>query len=65
MGKQVNDNKELMSSEAAAEYLAITSRHLRDLVARRDIPYFKVGRLLRFDRRELDKWLDENKVEVA
>lgn len=43
---------------AAAEYLDISERQLRDLVYRRKVPYLKVGRLVRFRRAELDAWLE-------
>jgi excisionase family DNA binding protein len=38
------------------EWLNITERHARRLVARDAIPYRKVGRLLRFTPAEIDEW---------
>lgn len=40
--------------------LNISERHLRKLVYRRDIPYYKVGHLLRFDGTEISRWLERN-----
>ncbi len=36
--------------------LKITKRQVYDLVQRRAIPFRRVGRLLRFSRKEIDKW---------
>lgn len=41
----------------AAAYLNTTPRHIRGLVQRREIPFARLGRLLRFDTRELDAWI--------
>jgi excisionase family DNA binding protein len=38
------------------EWLNITERHARKLVARDAIPYRKVGRLLRFTPAEIEEW---------
>jgi len=31
----------------------------------RKIPFSKMGRYIRYDRLEIDKWLENNKIEVA
>lgn len=46
-----------MNLSEVALYLKCKERHIRDLVYRREIPHSKVGRLLRFHRREVDRWL--------
>ncbi len=51
-------------SPRAARNLATSERHLRSMVFRREIPYHKVGRLVRFDLDELDAWLDAHHVEA-
>jgi excisionase family DNA binding protein len=38
------------------DWLNITERHARKLVAQDAIPYRKVGRLLRFARPEVERW---------
>jgi excisionase family DNA binding protein len=38
------------------DWLNITERHARKLVARDAIPYRKVGRLLRFTPAEIEEW---------
>ena len=51
--------------EGIAEYLGDSPRHIRHLVASRQIPFFRIGRKLRFDYREIDQWVDINSVPVG
>ena len=53
------DRRPLIDLPAVAELLGVNERHVRRLVAERRIPHLKWGRLLRFDREELDTWLDQ------
>jgi excisionase family DNA binding protein len=55
----------LMDEPTVCEYLGITKRHLQDLRYRREIPYVKVGRLVRFRPAEVEAWLEANTVEAA
>lgn len=56
-------NKSLVDIDAAAQYLAVTPRMVRRLVAQRRVPYLKVGKFVRFDPVDLDAWLDDCRVE--
>ena len=58
-------NRSLVGLSEAVNYLNTSERHIRTLVHRRAIPYYKLGGLLRFDLAELDDMLDQNRVEVA
>jgi hypothetical protein len=52
------ENLKWLNSEEAVAYLRLPSLGaLRNLVYRRQIPCTKLGRLLRFDREELDRFL--------
>jgi excisionase family DNA binding protein len=55
----------LIDVPTAAARLGITVRHLRELIYRREIPYTKVGRLVRFDPAELADYLDSRRVPAA
>jgi excisionase family DNA binding protein len=55
----------LLDSPATAKRLGITERHLRELVVRRDIPFVRVGRLIRFVPADLETWVAENRTEAA
>lgn len=52
----------LLDVDGVATHLNITVRHVRRLVFERRIPYLKVGRLLRFDPREIATWLRSTEV---
>ena len=48
----------------AASYIGCTPGTLRVWVSKRKVPHIKVGRLTRFRKEDLDKWLSESSVEV-
>ena len=48
----------LTLSEVAA-YLKVKESHLRSLVFRNEIPFHKVGKLLRFKKSEIDSWMEQ------
>jgi len=48
---------EIMTPDQAAAYLKITKGSLYHRVSRGEIPYISMGRLLRFWRSELEKYL--------
>ena len=53
---------DLMSIDQLAQRLGITVRHVRRLVAEKRVPYYKVGRLVRFDSAEIRGWLESRRV---
>ncbi len=52
----------LLDYEAAARYLCTTSRHVRELWARRELAAIKVGRSVRFTKADLDAFIAANRV---
>ena len=52
----------LLNINELAEYLGIKISTVYSWVNQRKIPYIKVGRLVKFDRVDIDKWLAEQKV---
>jgi excisionase family DNA binding protein len=54
-----------LSYAQAAERLNVTQRYVRHLVAEKRIPYLKVGRLVRFDPADLDRFLEECRIEAG
>ncbi len=48
--------------DGAAEHLSTTVRHVRELVYRREIPFTRVGRLIRFLPEDLNQYLAERRV---
>lgn len=56
-------NLKWLSATEAVAYLRLPSiGSLRNLVYRRRIPFTKCGRKLRFDREELDRFLESSKI---
>ncbi len=51
----------LMDISGVAARLGVPVRHVRRLVAERQIPYIKWRRLLRFDPNDIEAWLDESR----
>ena len=43
----------------AARYIGCTEATLRVWVSRRKVPHLKVGRLVRFRKVDLDRWLNK------
>lgn len=55
-------HRRLWSSPELAAHLCTTVRHVRRLVDEKRIPYIKVGHFVRFDPREIDEWIDRQRV---
>ena len=51
-------HRPLLDIAGVADYLGVTVRHIRRLVAERRIPYIKWGSHLHFDPAEIDSWVD-------
>ena len=56
------ENNRLLDVQEAAEYLKTTPATLRCRVSRRQVPFVKIGRSVRFRVSDLDKWIDRQAV---
>ena len=56
--------KRFLNKSELAEYLGIKEGTVSVWVCHKKIPYVKVGRLVKFDLRNIDKWLEERSVEA-
>lgn len=56
--------KKYIGVTGLAAYLAVSANTVRSWVWQRQIPYVKVGRLVRFDIAEVEDWLRERRKEV-
>jgi len=61
----MTQTRDLIDSNTVAELLGSTKRHVQNLCSNRQLPHFKVGGLLRFDRAEILAWLEEQRREVV
>ena len=55
--------KEFLNIREVGEYLGIKISTLYFYVANGSIPHYRVGRLIRFKKREIDEWMEGNKKE--
>ena len=54
--------QKLLTITALCNYISTPVPTLYTWVCRKKIPYVKLGRSLRFDREEIDAWLNERKI---
>ncbi len=54
----------LLDIQQVAAYTGLSVHTLYTMVSQRRIPFVKMGRLTKFDRVELDKWIAGNSVKV-
>ena len=55
----------LLTLQEAADYLKIAPGTLKNWVSARRIAYVKVGSLTRFEQRDLDQFVLDNRVDVV
>jgi excisionase family DNA binding protein len=54
-----------MNIKAAAAYIGANVWFLRNLIWNREIAFLKLGNRYVFDKKDLDRYVENNKVEVA
>ena len=54
----------LLTMKQAAEYLGLQTATLYEWVSERKISYTKMGRLTKFDKRYLDKFIEKHTVKA-
>jgi excisionase family DNA binding protein len=55
----------LLDVAALAQRLGVTERFVRRLVAERRVPFYKVGKFVRFDPDRIDAWLAATSVDCT
>jgi len=58
-------DKRFLTVDELSDYLAAPVATLYTWTHQRKIPHIKLGRGLRFDRLEIDKWVEARKVGMA
>ncbi len=57
------NTKEVLTSTEAARYMGVSMSYLYKLTMRKEIPHYKpMGKLCYFNRAELERWLQGNRV---
>ena len=57
--------KRFMSVKELATYLGISVNTVYSWVSTRKLPYHKIGRLPKFDIRDIERWVLEHKIVPA
>ena len=55
------NRRPLLDIAGVADYLGVSIRHIRRLVAERRVPHIKWGSKLHFDPDEIDAWIDQHR----
>lgn len=64
--KAILSNKQTPSIDEAAIYATLSVSYLYKLTSTQQIPHFKPrGKIIYFDRAELDEWLRQNRVKTT
>ncbi len=56
--------RKLLTVDEAAAYMGLARATLYEWTSMRKIEFVKIGRLLKFDQRQLDKWIDTHTVKA-
>lgn len=58
------ENKKYLSPKDLAEYLGISLRTVYLWTSLRQVPFYRLGRLTRFSKIEIEIWMKNKKVEL-
>lgn len=58
----INHDTKLVTIKQLCELLSTSESHIRGLVFKKEIPYKKVSKLVRFDLKEIEIWIEEVKT---
>ena len=56
--------RRLLTIKEVADYTGLSPHTLYTMVSQRRIPFVKLGRLTKFDRYELDRWIASQSVKA-
>lgn len=59
----MSSTQQLLTIDEAADRLNVSVRFMRRLVAERRMAYVKVGKYIRFDPMDLDKWVSDRRID--
>jgi len=58
-------DKRLLRAPELADYIGTTTLNVYQMVSKRQIPFVKIGRSVRFDLRTIDAWIESQAVKVG
>lgn len=57
---QYTDNERLLTKVEIADFLNVSVKMIDRKVSMNEIPFFKIGRLVRFDKKRVRAWAEES-----
>lgn len=60
----MDDRKEVMDVSGVAKYLGISRSKVYELIRKRGIPAFRIGRQYRFHKDVIDEWLRSKDIRI-
>ena len=64
-GHPLMGTQRLVDINAVAVYLSLTPAAISHMVQRHQIPFVRLGRRVRFDLRQIDRWVERQQFEAA
>lgn len=58
--QEASNSKQFFNFKETCEWLSLKDSMLRKLVFEKKIPYYKIGKSLRFEKNQLVEWLNKN-----
>lgn len=58
-----DDLATLIDIGTLAHHLGVTERFVRRLVEERRVPFYKIGKFVRFDPEDITTWIKESRIE--
>jgi len=55
-------NSEWMTLDEVCDYLNLSKSSIYKLTMKNGIPFYKLGRILKFKRAEVDEWIESHRV---
>ena len=66
MTKKVMERKEYLSTKDAAKVMGVNVRHLLNLKANHEIPFYIVNsRVIMFERHDIDRFMEKRRIEAV
>lgn len=62
--KRENPKEEIMTIRDTAEYLKVSVPTVRKMIAKKEIPYFQKGQVIRLNRGEVNGWLHSKSINI-
>jgi len=62
MNKERMENKQYLSAKEVSRYMGISIHTVYLWIQLKKIPYYKIGKVVRFNLQEIDQWLKARQI---